>query len=107
MPQCLSQGQRRVAAVQRLVWIAQQPQRKGGMAETHHPEVYSMHHRIGLVSLWFIERHPLLQIGPGRGQLAQKQADAAHHVGRWAEERGVVEALGQLEELLREGTCRL
>ena len=104
----LGQGQRRLAAGQRLVGVAEEPEgRRGAIAAAHPRIVPAVERGMGAVPLRIIEPQPLFLVHPGGGQLAAtEQAGPQGMVGLQQEVR-VSQALGQAEELLPQRPHRL
>jgi len=83
------------------------PQGKGRKVQAHHSWVQSVEEGQGAVLLEVVEGNALLLVCPGQGQLSQQEQRLPQHpVGR-QEERRVLHALGQAEELLSQLTRRL
>ncbi len=97
----LGQGQRRLAAGDRLVGVPEEPEARGGhRAATHAGIVPAVERGMGTVPLRLIEPHPLFQVGLGSRKLATKEQGGPQGMVCLEQEVRVLETLGQAEKLI-------
>src|SRR5712692_5413300 len=76
------------------------PQSHGRIVSARHPRVLAVQQGMGLVLLGVVEGNGLLKVCSGRGKLAPPDQRISERKMSLQEQRGVLYALGQAEELL-------
>jgi hypothetical protein len=99
MSQLLNSGEHRAAHLQGLVRIGQPPRFPGGIDPTIHPQVQAIVNGQGVVVPRVAQRHSMRQVAAG-GRTPQSKRRLFQRAVSQQEEPGVVEALGEAEELL-------
>src|SRR5712692_8412590 len=99
--QLLGQGDRRVAPLQGLVWIAEIPQSNGCMSQaTHSGVLYGSTVSMRSVPLRVVKSNPLFKVLSARGKLSRIEQSHSQQIVSWHETGRVLYPLGQSKALL-------
>lgn len=85
---------------ERLIGIAQKPQRPGPEAQAGHPGIVAIQKDMRPVLLGVVERDAMLQVRARRHELAQPEQGVAHDIVSDQKRTWIVHPSGQREQLL-------
>ena len=95
----LGQGERLITFLQGLVRIAKQLQGPGCIGEATHAGISPVKESERTVLLRVVERYPMLQVSARRDELAKPDQRIPQHSMGLYEEHGVLQGLGEREQL--------
>src|SRR6266571_4605070 len=99
MNERLGEGQRLLALLEGLVWIAERPQNEGGKGEARHPAIKrSVEEGEGVMLLPIIQGARLFEVRAGRHEVSQLVQRNPKRIVGLEEESWVLPALGKGEQ---------